>query len=192
MVSQVTFDSAPVDGTNLDHLTRAELIGRSHVVEAARFLRTSVPGFEHSYLLEVAPQIGIRETRRIVGRYVLAEAEVLGGASFPDAIGCCGWPVEKHVLGGVEWRLVGGRGYYQLPYRCLLPQGVDNLLVGGRCLSATQDAQASARVSGPCFVMGQAAGTAAVLSLRTGRPPADLDVCELQKSLRTQGVELGD
>jgi hypothetical protein len=99
--------------------------------------------------------------------------------------------MEKHVLGGVEWTFIGGRGYHQLPYRALVPRGVDNLLVAGRCFSATQDAQASARVSGPCFVMGQAAGTASALSVQRGCDVAAIEVDRLQASLRAQSVFLG-
>ena len=191
-MTQVTRDGAPVDGTNTDHLTVAEVVGRRQAVEAARFLREQVPGFERSYLQEIAPQVGIRETRRIVGRYVLTADDVVGARDFPDVVGCNGWPIEKHVLGGVEWRPIGGRGFHHLPYRVLLPRGVTNLLVAGRCLSATQDAQASARVSGPCFAMGQAAGTAAALSLAAEVDPACLDVARLQAALRRDGAYLGD
>src|SRR5262249_2068635 len=116
---------------------------------------------------------------------------VIEGRSFPDAIGCTGWPIERHVLGDVIWRHVGGRGYYDIPYRCLLPQNVDNLLVAGRCVSSTQQAQASARVSGPCFVTGQAAGAAAALSVALGCAPSELPVTQLQQSLRAIGVFLG-
>ena len=191
-MTQITRDGQPVDGTNVEHLTDAEVAGREQVVQAARFLRERVPGFERSYIQEIAPQVGIRETRRILGRYVLTAEDVIGARDFPDAIGCNGWPVEKHVLGAVEWCPIGGRGYHQIPYRSLLPRRVSNLLVAGRCLSATQDAQAAVRVSGPCFAMGQAAGTAAALSLRRDVSPADLAVAELQATLRREGAYLGD
>jgi hypothetical protein len=187
-MTQVTLNGQPVDGTNVDHLTHAELVGRQQVVEAARLLRERIPGFERSFIQEIAPQIGIRETRRIVGEYVLTVDDVVSGRDFVDGIGCNGWPVEKHVLGGVEWRPIGDRGYHQIPYRSLLPRKVSNLLVAGRCLSATQDAQAAVRVSGPCFAMGQAAGTAAALSLRDGVAPAELDAATLQATLRRQGA----
>jgi hypothetical protein len=189
-MTQVTLGGRPVDGTNDEHLTAAEVIGREQVVRAARLLHERVPGFEASYLQEIAPQIGIRETRRIVGQYVLTLGDVVGARDFPDAIGYNGWPVEKHVLGGIEWRSIGGRGFHGIPFRSLLPREVTNLLVAGRCLSATQDAQASVRVSGPCFAMGQAAGTAAALSLRVGVGPAALDVGALQAELRRDGAYL--
>ncbi len=191
-LTQVSRHGAPIDGTNVDDLTYAEIEGRRQVQLYHRFLRAEVPGFERCYILEIAPQIGIRETRRIVGAYVLTREDVLGARYFPDAIGVAGWPVEIHLPGTIRFEFIPGRGYYGLPYRCLLPQGVDNLLVAGRCLSATPEAQASARVSGPCFAMGQAAGTAAALAARAGCRPADIEVATLRALLRQQGAYLGE
>lgn len=190
-MTQVTIDGKPLDPTNADHLTRGELAGREQACAAAEYLRASIPGFERSYLLEIAPQLGIREGRRIVGDYVLTEADVLGAARFDDAIGCCAWPVEKHVLGGIDWRAIPGGGFYQIPYRCLLPKGLSNVLAAGRCLSATQDGQASARVSGPCLAMGQAAGIAAALAARGQLAPRAVDVGAIQGQLAEQGAFLG-
>jgi len=128
--------------------------------------------FERAYIAEIAPQIGIRETRRVRGEYQLSEDDVLDCADFPDAIGVNGWPVEEHVAGNVEFRFQRTtKGYNQLPYRMLLPRGAENLLVAGRCASMTHGGQSAARVSGPCFVMGQAAGSAAHLCLNWGSDP---------------------
>ena len=133
------------------------------------FLKREAPGFGNAYIVDTPPQLGIRETRRITGRYQLSGDDVLGCASFPDTIGVNGWPIEKHVAGDVEWRWPRrsrqSRGFNHLPYRMLLPQKVRNLLVAGRCASMTHEGQSAARVSGGCFVMGQAAGTAAHLAL---------------------------
>jgi len=129
----------------------------------------------------------------VIGEYVLSEADILGCADFTDSIGAQGWPVEQHVEGRVDWRWQesGTRGYNQLPYRMILPQGVDNLLVAGRCASMTHDGQSSARVSGPCFVMGQAAGVAADLAIGAGCAPKSIDVGMLQRRLAADGVNLG-
>jgi hypothetical protein len=148
-MTQVSLAGRSLDGTDVEHMTRGEILGREQVFQADRYLREQVPGFKHSYVLEIA------------------------------------------VLGGVEWTFIGGRGYHQVPYRALVPRGVDNLLVAGRCFSATQDAQASARVSGPCFVMGQAAGTASALSVQRGCGVAAIEADRLQASLRAQNVFLG-
>ena len=192
-MTQVSFDGATVDGTNGKHMSRAEVLGRAQVVTALAFLRANIPGFERSFILEIAPQVGIRETRRIVGVHVLTGEEVLNGTLFDDAIGCSGWPVEQHDLGRVRWEMIRSpRGYHQIPYRALIARDVSNLLVAGRCASATQDAQAAVRVSGPCFVMGQAAGIAAALSAETAASVSDVDTKTLQRHLRAQGVYFGE
>lgn len=190
-MTQVTLDGGPVDGTNVEHLTRGEIIGRAQAIAAAAYLKKEIPGFEKSYLLEVAPQLGIRETRRLVGAYELTGDDVRSGRQFDDGIACSGWPIEMHVLGGIQWASVGGRGYYDIPYRALLPREIDNLLVAGRCLSSSQEAQSSARVSGPCIAMGQAAGSAAAMAIDTDRAVGRIDVGELRRALRDQGAFLG-
>lgn len=187
-------DGTPVDGTQALQLSAAEVQGRRQIVDFFRFMRESAPGFENAYLLEIAPQVGIRETRRILGRYQLTEQDVLGCASFDDCIGVNGWMIEEHVAGSVSFvfqDIPASRGYNHLPYRMLLPQRLDNLLVAGRCASMTHMGQSAARVSGACFVMGQAAGTAAALSLQTGVSPAALDVRLLQRRLAEDGADLG-
>ncbi|MDR7567368.1 MAG: FAD-dependent oxidoreductase, partial [Armatimonadota bacterium] len=187
-------DGSAVDGTDVDQLTYGEVEGRRQVWEFFEFLRERLPGFENAYIVDIAPQIGIRETRRILGEYQLTEEDVLSCASFEDTIGVNGWPVEEHVRGDVVIRwppIPDSRGFHHLPYRILVPQKVDNLLVAGRCASMTHGGQSSARVSGPCFVMGQAAGTAAALALQIGTPVRRLPVVQLQQRLERDGAYLG-
>lgn len=186
-------DGSPVDGTDVHQMTRGELQGRQQVKDTFAFIKQVTPGFQDSYVVDIAPSIGIRETRRILGAYQLTEEDVLGCADFDDTIGVNGWPVEAHVVGDVEFRFApaDSRGYNQLPYRMIVPQVVENLLVAGRCASMTQGGQSSGRVTGPCFVMGQAAGNAADLALSAGVRAADIDVPELQKRLEAQGAFLG-
>lgn len=186
-------DGSAVDGTDVRQLSHGELQGRRQVRDTFAFIRERTPGFEDSYVVDIAPQIGIRETRRIRGRYMLTEQDVLGCADFPDAIGVNGWPVEAHVAGDVEFRFApaDSRGFNQLPYRMLVPQVVPNLLVVGRCASMTQGGQSSGRVTGPCFAMGQAAGTAAALALGAGVAVRDVDVTALQARLIADGAYLG-
>ena len=184
----------PIDGTDVLQLSAAELQGRAQIVDFLGFLREYAPGFEKAYLLEIAPQVGIRETRRMVGAYQLSETDVLDCASFEDSIGVNGWMIEEHVAGNVSFRwqaIPNCRGYNQLPYRMLLPLEIDNLLVAGRCASMTHGGQSAARVSGACFVMGQAAGTAAALSLKQQQRPQDLSVPALQDQLKRDGAFLG-
>jgi hypothetical protein len=185
-------DGSPVSGIDAAQLSYGEIEGRRQCRETFDFIRSVTPGFEQAYIVEIAPQIGIRETRRLRGEYMVSEADIMECADFPDAIGVNGWPVEAHVAGDVEFRFArGARGFNQLPYRMLLPLGVDNLLVAGRCASMTHDGQSSARVSGACFAMGQAAGTAAHLALEAGTAPRELDVPALQDALERDGAYLG-
>jgi len=191
-LTQVSRDGAPINGANADDLSFAELEGRKQVRQYFNFLKEMAPGFEKAYLLETAPQIGIRETRRILGDYQMTGDDVLECRDFDDSIGVNGWPLETHELGDVAWKFIPGRGYAQIPFSTTLPKGVDNLLVAGRCASTTQDGQASLRVSGPCFAMGQAAGTAAVLAQKAGVVPAALPIRDLQRRLIRDGAFLGD
>ncbi|MGY1824341.1 FAD-dependent oxidoreductase [Geodermatophilus sp. SYSU D00079] len=187
-------DGSAVDGTDVEQLTHGELQGRRQAFEAFDFIKHRTPGFGDSYIVDIAPQIGIRETRRVFGEYRLTEDDVLDCADFDDAIGVNGWPVEAHVAGTVEFRWQRGadpRGYNQLPYRMVVPQGVDNLFVAGRCASMTQGGQSSARVTGPCFAMGEAVGVAADLALTGGLAVRDVPVPELQRRLELGGVFLG-
>ena len=187
-------DGSPVDGTNAAQLSDAEVQGRRQIVDFFQFLRESAPGFKDSYLLEIAPQVGVRETRRVLGEYQLTEEDVLGCASFDDSIGVNGWMIEEHVAGNVafKWQDIPNcRGFNHLPYRMLLPRQIDNLLVAGRCASMTHMGQSAARVSGGCFVMGQAAGTAAALADKGNVRLRDLKFAELQQRLEADGAYLG-
>ncbi|MGY3442083.1 hypothetical protein ACVW17_002084 [Bradyrhizobium sp. USDA 4473] len=192
--TQVTrSDGGAISGIDPDDMTRGEIEGRRQAVEAFKFLRT-VPGFESSYIVDLPPQLGIRETRRVIGGYMLSGEDVLGCASFADSIGVNGWPMEKHVPGDVTFEfppIPESRGYNELPYRMLVPEGVDNLLVAGRCASMTHEGQSAARVSGACFVMGEAAGTAAALALSGNTIPRDISVEKLQQQLGKQGAFIG-
>ena len=185
-------DGSAVSGIDADQLTYGEIEGRRQCWDTFEFIRGAAPGFEDAYIVEIAPQIGIRETRRVRGEYMLSEDDVLDCADFPDAIGVNGWPVEAHVVGDVKFLFARKeRGFNQLPYRMIVPQKIDNLFVAGRCASMTHGGQSAARVSGPCFVMGQAAGTAAHLALQSNVPPRRLDVGRLQERLERDGAYLG-
>ncbi len=187
-----TADGGAIDGTDVDQLTLGELTGRQQALDAFTFIRDQTPGFEDSYIVDIAPQIGIRETRRIVGAYQLTEDDVLGCADFDDTIGVNGWPVEAHVAGTVEFRWQRGeRGFNQLPFRIIVPPATANLYVAGRCASMTHGAQSAARVTGPCFVMGEAAGLAAAMAVSAGVAGGRIDVPELQRRLEDQGAYLG-
>lgn len=184
-----------MDATDARQLSQGELEGRQQVGEFFRFLKNEVPGFAKAQITEIAPQVGIRESRRIQGVYALTGHDIVSCASFEDAIGVNAWPMEMHAQGKIEWRFpqqpVGPhqRLYNQLPWRMLVPQGIHNLLVAGRCASMTHEGQSAARVSGGCFVMGQAAGTAAA-HLSHGESYSDISVQALQQRLVTDGCFL--
>jgi hypothetical protein len=179
-----------MNGVDARELSDGEVEGRRQIGEYFRFLKAEVPGFEQSAIVEIAPQVGIRETRRIEGFYALTGEDILSSARFEDSIGINAWPMEMHAAGKIEWAFPRDetRTYNQLPWRMLVPRGVDNLLVAGRCASMTHEGQSAARASGGCFVMGQAAGTAAA-SLGSGSFAA-ADVPALQKNLIADGVDL--
>jgi len=180
-----------VDATDPVQLTRAEVEGRRQVREYARFLRDRVPGFESSVVVATSPAIGIRESRRIHGDYVLTRDDVLGGRRFDDEIALCGAPIEDHHAGGdTEWQYVGDGGVYGVPYRALLPAGSEGMLVAGRCFSSTHDAHASARSMATCMAMGQAAGTAAAMAAAAGIAPRAVDVGLLRERLAADGALL--
>ena len=186
-----------MDATDARQLSEGELEGRRQVTEYFRFLREQVPGFEDSAIVDIAPQVGIRETRRIKGVYALSGEDILSSARFDDAIGINAWPMELHADGRIEWQFPRnidapeGCAYNELPWRMLVPQGITNLLVAGRCASMTHEGQSAARASGACFVMGQAAGTAAAMP-GADRGFAKTDVKQLQRLLAQDGVYFDD
>jgi hypothetical protein len=182
-----------MNGVDARELSEAEVLGRRQIAQVAGFLR-EVPGFERSYIVDIAPQVGIRETRRVRGLYQLSERDVLDCESFDDTIGVNGWPLELHLKGDVEFRwpkIPESRGFNHLPYRMTVPQGLDNVWIAGRCASMSHEAQSAARVTGACFVMGQAAGSAADLALKEGCTAADVNVLTLQSRLEHNGAYLG-
>lgn len=186
-------DGSAISGIVADDLTQGEIVGRRQAIEAFEFLRT-VPGFEQAYIVDLPPQLGIRETRRVTGGYSLTGEDVLGCASFSDSIGVNGWPIEAHVAGDVIFKfppIPQSRGYNELPYRMLVPEGIDNLLVAGRCASMTHEGQSAARVSGACFAMGEAAGVAAAQSLAAKTGPRDIPIDTLQLELTQRGAFIG-
>jgi hypothetical protein len=180
-----------VDATDPIALTRAEVEGRRQVAEYHRFLRDRVPGFERSVVVGTSPSIGVRESRRVHGDYRLTRDDVLSARRSDDEIALCGAPIEDHGPGGdTDWQYVADAGVYGIPYRTLLPAGVEGLLVAGRCFSATHDAHASARSMATCMAMGQAAGTAAALAVGAGTTPRGLGAADLRERLRLDGAFL--
>jgi hypothetical protein len=133
----------------------------------------------------------VRESRRVIGDYQLTRSDVLDARRFGDEVALCGAPIEDHGPGGgTEWQYVAGGAVYGIPYRALLPRGLDGLVVAGRCFSSTHDAHASARSMATCMAMGQAAGTAAALAATGNCLPRDVPVDALRRRLRDNGAIL--
>ncbi|MGO4839220.1 FAD-dependent oxidoreductase, partial [Rhizobiaceae sp. 2RAB30] len=149
--------------------TEAEILGRRQVREYARFLADRIPGCAASYVVDTGVEAGIRQTRSIVGLERLANDDVVGGRKRADGICRVPWPIELHSgdKPKLHWLL---DDYYEVPFRALVPERGENIIVAGRCLSAEHEALASARVTAQCFEYGNAAATAAVISIDEGRP----------------------
>jgi len=163
---------AGLDGLKVADLTRAEVQGRATIHKVIEFIRSKLPGFKDCYLIDLAPQTGIRQTRLLEGEYVMTKEDVAQRVRFEDSV-------------------ARGRDYYY-PYRSLVPRSVDNLLVAGRHYSSTSAAQKISREIPPCMAMGEAAGTAAALSLDANVSVRNVDIPKLQKTLRVQGADPGD
>lgn len=180
---------AGIDGINPWSLSAGTLEGRRQVEGFSKFLVKYIPGFETAIVDAIAPQLGVRETRRIMGEHVLTRQNVLGAEKSDSAICRSSWPIEDHSQGETTIRLhLPGDDYYHVPYGSLVPLEIDNLLLAGRCVSATHDGQASVRVMGPGMAMGEAAGLAAAMSLKAGTTPRHLNIADLQAGLRQQGA----
>ena len=190
-LSRIDLLGRPVDASDAAELTWAELEGRRQVARLADFLRRKVPGFAEAFVADSATRLGVRETRKIVGEIELREDDVLGCRRFEDGIGRSAWPIEKHVAGGETlWRFLAPGTWYTIPYRALLPRGIDNLLVAGRCIAADPMAFASVRVIGPCMLEGQAAAVAARQIRDRDVAARDADPDALRAELAKLGVPL--
>ena len=183
-----------VDSTSNKSLTNAEIIGRQQADEIMKFFRKYVPGCEDARLKATASHVGIRESRHIGGEYRLTADDLLSGKVPEDSILIAANSVDVHGRFGPrsnEYIPIDGK-YYGIPYRSLVPLKIDNLLLAGRCLSADSTAAGAVRVMPPCMGMGQAAGVAAALSIKSEKTVRELDVNLLRKELIANGAYLGD
>jgi hypothetical protein len=178
------------DGTDARSLTNGEIKGREQIDDIVAYLIEYVPGFEQAYFTKTAPFLGIRETRRIVGQYVMTQEDVLSCRHFDDSIAVASYPIDIHRPSDDDCTLIWCGDCYDIPYRSLVPQKVDNLLVAGRAISSTHEAMGAIRVMATCMAMGEAAGRAAKISVRGNRSPADIDVEELRRQQLERGVYL--
>jgi hypothetical protein len=165
-------------------LSKSEMAGREQALEYARFLRAKVPGYQDSELYGLSTFLGIRETRRVYGDYRITKEDVLTARQFDDQIALCGAPIEDHQSGdGTEWHYLPEGSAVGIPISTLRVKDADNLLVAGRCFSASHDAHASIRSMGQCMAMGQAAGINAALAVNTRKGIRDVLIGEIQNKL---------
>ena len=184
---------AHLDPTDPEQYTAANIEARRQLKGMMQFFNRYIEGMENAYIASTPNGIGIRETRRIKGVYTLTETDVLEGRAFPDAVARNGYCIDIHDPSGKSWGarfIQSENGSYEIPYGCLVPEKTDGLLVAGRAISATHEAQGSIRIMPACMATGQAAGAAAALSVRAGVQPRNLDVRALQEALRNTGAIL--
>ncbi|MGC9380527.1 FAD-dependent oxidoreductase [Streptomyces sp. MH13] len=179
-------------GTSVWDLTRAEYTARRQLSQIDRFLRTRVPGFEESYVVQSGTHIGVRESRRVLGDYQLTGHDILAARTFPDVVAHGAYPVDIHNPrgSGTVLKRVPRGSFYDIPLRCLVPRGTERLLVAGRCISGTHVAHSSYRVMPIAMATGQAAGVCAALTVRHGRGPRGLPYRLVQHELLRQGARL--
>ena len=181
-----------IDPLDPDDLTRAEVESRMQAMELLRFFRERVPGFAHARIAATGAQVGIRESRRIVGRYTLTRDDVLHARQFDDAVARSAYPIDIHNPSGsgtTTHRLSEGSSY-EIPFRCMVPIEHPEMLVAGRCISTTHEALASTRLTPTVMTLGQAAGTAAAFAKQCGGAAGDVDAVQLRAALIADGVDL--
>lgn len=184
-----------VDATDPESMTKGEIEGRKQIQQLMNFFHKYVPGCENATLMASGSHLGIRESRHIEGDYILTAEDLLSAKMFEDSVFVTASAVDVHGSGGgmkTQYTPLTAGKWYGIPYRSLLPKGVEGLLVAGRCLSATSDAAGAIRVMPPAMAMGQAAGAAASLAVKNSVTPRGVDVPELLDVLRRQKVFLGE
>jgi hypothetical protein len=188
-MTRITFPDGSVPiGIRSADLTFAEIEGRKQARSYAQFLKAKVPGFQHSYLVETGAQVGIRQTRSVVCRERLTNADVLGAKKVPGAATFSAWPIECHGAGELKISYLED-DTYDIPFETLVPLKGSNLFVAGRCLSAEHEAMASARVTAQCLGMGYAAGAGIALALREKKDTQDLSGIDVEHWMHDRGLK---
>lgn len=182
-------DGSPPDGTDIFDLTSAEIRGRQIAEDAAKFLAEEVAGFSSAYLQDTATTVGIRETRHALGEHVVTFEEAAACTKHPDAVAASAWPFEFHTQGAeTTWQYLPDGDWFEIPFASLVVRGASNVLAAGRCISATHEALASSRVTGVCMAIGEAAGTAAAMSVSGGQATSKLDGEKVRAELVSKGA----
>lgn len=195
----IVFNSTRVgklQGTNIDQFTQAEILGREQAMSLAAFMKKYVPGFENAYVSSTGAQIGVRESRHIIGEHILTQDDVVEGRRFADVVARGFFPVDIHDPTGARGYQAGGstwikpKGPYDIPMRCLVPRTLDGLVMTGRNISAAHEAHGSLRVQGTAFAIGHASGVLAAVAALSGVQPRAADVARVQSTLVQQRANL--
>jgi hypothetical protein len=181
-----------VDGLDPEQITAAEIEGRNQIDCILAFLKKHVAGCKNVRLVQSAPALGVRETRRIVGEYTVTFDDADQSVHYEDGVFCCANSMDIHKKGYVQYVVRKSPAPYWFPYRALLAKEFRNLMAAGRCASVERDVMAAIRVMPPCIAMGEAAGVGAAIAVKHGVSPKEIDVAELLTALRAAGVYLGD
>ena len=181
-----------IDSTEPASYTRGEHDARRQMYEVTDYLKNFVPGFESAWIERSAAFLGIRESRVIVGKYVMTAQDILHQKSFDDVIAVAGYPVDIHHAEGGDCTMLFCEDAYDIPYGVLVPQHIEGLLVAGRCSSMDHEAMAATRVMSTCMALGEAAGVAARVALADGVLPSQVDVKNVQTALLENGAYLGE
>ena len=180
----------PFDVTDPDLITKAEIDGREQSDMIFTFLRKYIPGLENTKMLQTSERVGIRESRRIVGEYVLTKEDMKESKIFDDAVVILANSIDVHTSKKTTYKTFENDTPYSIPYRALVSKDFDNLLTAGKSVSADRSAHGAVRVIPPCFAMGQAIGIASVMAAKEGLAAKDINVSELQSKLRENGAYL--
>merc|ERR1711894_272592 len=175
-----------VDATDVLDLTKAEMEGRSQAINALVAMKKVIPGFQNAKLRNFGMKIGTRDSRKIIGRYNLTSNDVRNQAKFKDSVG-----IFPEFIDGYNILILPTTGrYFQVPYGCMVPPNINNLLVAGRCVAGDKTSHAAMRNMMACTVTGQGAGVAAAVSLRHNKSTLDIDISVVQEELKKQGVRI--
>lgn len=183
-----------VDGTDPEHLTKAQIIGKKAILRQLSFYRNYIKGFENAYIAEVAPMVGIRESREIQTQQILTASDILSHKKHPDGIAQSNYPIDIHGMGDeytcapLTKNRPEEKPFYEVPYGALVVQGLDNLLVAGRCIGCDFSAQAAVRIMPTCRATGEAAGIAAALSIDRSVSPSKLDGQIVREKMLQRGA----
>ena len=178
----------PFDVNDPDLITKAEIEGRRQADVIFTFLKKYVPGLENAKMLQTSERVGIRESRRMVGEYILTKEDLLESKIFDDAVVILANSIDVHTTGKVDYKTFKNEKPYSIPYRSLISKDFDNLFTAGKSVSADRAAHGAVRVMPPCMAMGEAVGIASAMAAKNGERAKDINTAELRRKLTENGA----